>query len=203
MCVITLDEAKELVLATCLQMVKSGLVLGTSGNVSQRVGENQVVISPSAIPYESLEKNDMVVIDKEGHTIEGIHRPSSEYPMHLAIYKKRPDIAAIMHTHSPYASAFAVARKTIPAILEEVSHILKGPVPVTKYAPIGTEELAREAAHNLEQNNAILLANHGVVGVGENLEQALTVCLVVEKTAQVYLMAQQLGTPYIVPAQKS
>ena len=203
MCVITLDEAKELVLATCLQMVKSGLVIGTSGNVSQRVGENQVVISPSAILYESLEKNDMVVIDKEGHTIEGIHRPSSEYPMHLAIYKKRPDIAAIMHTHSPYASAFAVARKTIPAILEEVGHILKGPVPVTKYAPIGTEKLAREAAHNLEQNNAILLANHGVVGVGENLEQALTVCLVVEKTAKVYLMAQQLGTPYIVPAQKS
>ncbi|MCL6635301.1 MAG: class II aldolase/adducin family protein, partial [Peptococcaceae bacterium] len=110
-----------------------------------------------------------------------------------------PDVGAIVHTHSIYASALAVLRRELPPILEETAQVAGGAVPCAAYARAGTPELAEQAAATLGQGNAVLLANHGVVGVGSHLKEALTVCQVVEKSAMVYLLAGSLGQPHILP----
>lgn len=200
MITVAAEKAKDLVLKTGAKMAGAGLVIGTWGNISQLVKkENLVVITPSGMPYSCLKMADIVVMDMEGRVLEGERRPSSEYMMHLEIYKKRPDVDAIVHTHSIYASALAVAREPIPPILEDVAQIVGGAVPVAEYARAGTRELAVKAAVGINQSNAVLLANHGVVGVGSNLDEALMVCQIVEKAAQVYIFSKVAGNPHVLP----
>lgn len=197
---VTAEKAKDLVLKTGTKMVGAGLVIGTWGNISQRVKkENLVVITPSGMPYGCLKMVDIVVMDMEGRVVEGERRPSTEYLMHLEIYKRRWDLNAVVHTHSIYASSLAVAKEPIPPILEDMVQLVGGEVPVAEYARAGTKELARAAAEKIVRSNAVLLANHGVVGVGKNLEEALMVCLIVEKAAQIYILAKSIGHPYIIP----
>ncbi len=200
MITVAVEKAKDLVMKTGVKMAGAGLVIGTWGNISQRVKkDNLVAITPSGMPYGCLQMVDIVVMDMEGRVVEGERRPSSEYMMHLEIYKKRPDVVAIVHTHSIYASALAVARESVPPILEDVAQIVGGAVPVADYARAGTMELAVNAAVGINQSNAVLLANHGVVGVGSNLDEALMVCQIVEKAAQVYILSKMAGNPYVLP----
>lgn len=200
MITVTAEKAKDLVLKTGVKMAGAGLVIGAWGNISQRVKkENLVVITPSGMPYGCLKMADIVVMDMEGRVVEGERRPSSEYLMHLEIYKKRWDVEAIVHTHSIYASSLAVARAPIPPILEDMVQLVGGEVPVADYARAGTAELARVAAEKAEASNAVLLANHGVVGVGKSLEEALMVCHIVEKAAQIYILSKIAGHPHILP----
>lgn len=197
---VTAEKAKDLVLKAGVKMAGAGLVIGAWGNISQRMKkENLVVITPSGMPYCCLKMADIVVVDMEGRVVEGERRPSTEYLMHLEIYKKRWDVDAIVHTHSIYASSLAVARLPIPPILEDMVSLVGGEVPVTEYARAGTGELARAAAEKFDRSNAVLLANHGVVGVGNNLEEALMVCHIVEKAAQVYILSRTIGHPYVLP----
>ncbi|MQL51720.1 class II aldolase/adducin family protein [Desulfofundulus thermobenzoicus] len=197
------EKYKEQVYKMGLRMGTSGLVTGTWGNISARVPrENLVVISPSGIPYATLQPRDMVVLDMEGRVVEGERKPSTEYRLHLGIYNARPDVQAIMHTHSVFASALAVARKPIPPILEDLAQMVGNGVAVARYARAGTEELARAAVEALENRGAVLLANHGVVGVGRNLEEAFMVCQVVEKSAKVYVWADLVGQPAVLPLEE-
>ncbi|WP_051276110.1 class II aldolase/adducin family protein [Desulfovirgula thermocuniculi] len=197
------EKYKEQVFKMAQRMATSGLVTGTWGNLSARVPrEDLVVITPSGVPYFLLQPRDMVVLDLEGRVVEGEKRPSTESRLHLAIYRARPDVFAVMHTHSVFASALAVARRPIPPILEDLAQVVGDGVPVAAYARAGTEELARAAVEALGNRGAVLLANHGMVGVGRNLEEAFMVCQIVEKSAKVYLWAELIGQAAVLPAEE-
>jgi L-fuculose-phosphate aldolase len=193
------EKAREQVLKISLRMVENALVTGKWGNFSVRIPQEKLIaITPRILPYGTLQIRDIVVLNMEGQIIEGVCPPSNEFCLHQAIYKARDDVNAIMHTHSTFASALAVARKPIPPILEDLARYVGNEVPVAPYARAGTPELAGVAVETLAQNNAILLANHGVVGVGRTALEALIVCQVVEKAAKVYLLADLIGHPVVL-----
>ena len=197
------EEERQEVLETCRRIVDAGLVAGASGNVSRRVegseGAPLVAITPSRVPYRRLTADDILVIDFQGDPVEGEGVPSSETPAHLAVYQARPDVGAVIHTHSVYASALAVAGLEIPAILDEQVVSLGGPIPVAEYAMSASQELADRACAALGEGNAVLLRNHGVLGVGRDLEEAASVCELVERLAQVYVLALGLGRATPLP----
>jgi L-ribulose-5-phosphate 4-epimerase len=197
-------ERRE-VLDTCRRIVAAGLVAGSSGNVSRRVegpdGAPLAAITPSRIPYHRLTVEDILVIDFEGDPVEGEGVPSSETLVHLAAYSARPDVGAVIHTHSIHASALAVAGLEIPPLLDEQVVALGGAVPVAEYAIAGSQELADKACAALGEGNAVLLRNHGALGVGTDLEEAATVCELVERLAQVYILALGLGKVTSLPEQ--
>jgi L-fuculose-phosphate aldolase len=180
------------------QILVCGLVVGTWGNISVRSQPGGFVITPSGISYDNLNEADLVVVDERGERIAGNRQPSSERLLHAAIYQARPDVRGIVHTHSLYASVFAVNREEIPVVIEEQAQLLGGPVEVAKYASPGSQALADTAVVALGERSAVLLANHGLVGVGRCLDEALLVCQVVEKGAQVYLMARLSGHPALL-----
>ena len=135
------------------------------------------------------------MLDREGRITQGHRKPSSEFPLHVKIYQERPDVGAIVHVHSPWACAYAVAHQPIPMLLEESAQVLGDSIPVAQYAQAGSEELAISACRALgTEHKAVLLANHGLVGLGQDLEEALLVCVIAEKTAMIGLLARSLGT---------
>ncbi len=182
-------------IAACNDMIGSGLVAGTWGNASMRVADG-LIITPSGMPYDSLNVQDIVLLNNSGNVKSGFRRPSTEAPLHLEIYRNRPDVHAIMHTHSIYASALAVSRINLPVILEEQAQLVGGEVPVSEYAPAGSEELACSASQTLGDCGAVLLANHGLVGVGKDIREALLICQIVEKACRVYIMSLSVGSPF-------
>lgn len=187
--------AKEII-ATGLELLNSGLVVGTWGNISALLPDgNGYIITPSGMDYDILTEEDLVYMDLSGNVILGRRKPSSEFHLHQEIYKARPEIKAVVHTHSLYASAFAVTRKPIPPIVEDIAQLNGGPVEVADYALPGTVELAGNATKALKNRFAVLLANHGMVGTGRNMAEAVKVCRLVEKTAQIMICAQSIGKP--------
>lgn len=183
------------VLAAAREISASGLVTGTWGNVSVRIANQSLMgITPSGMDYNSLNVEDIVLVDFEQQVVEGEYQPSVETPLHLKIYKKRPEAMAVVHVHSPFATAFAVARKNIPVILEETAQAVGHEIGVAAYAHCGTPQLADNVVKALgATRQAVLLANHGLVAVGETMDQALKICYVVEKTARVAIYARSLG----------
>jgi L-fuculose-phosphate aldolase len=199
MIIYTAVQLKEQVIEIGKKLVDYGLVVATWGNISCRdLKKNQFIITPSGMPYHELKPGDLVTLNAEGGVVEGKRKPSTEALLHLEIYQARPDVAAVIHTHSSSACAFAVVQEPIPPVLEEAAQLIGGPVEVARYAMPGSRELARNGVKALENRNAALLANHGVVGVGRSLNEALTVVLLVEKLAKVFLQAKMLGTPHIL-----
>lgn len=189
-----LMNTRTKVLEKGIEILATNLTVGTWGNISCRVpGEDCIAITPSGMNYNLLEPEDIVILDLDGYIITGTRKPSIEVPLHLAIYKAREDVQAIIHTHSPYATTMATARKDIPGVVEDLVQIVGGNVRVNKYALPGTEQLGINTVKALEGRNAVLLANHGMLGVGRDLEEALKVCQVVEKSAQITLLAQLMG----------
>lgn len=200
---IAAEKVREQVARYGIRMASCGLVTGTWGNISGRVPKEELfVVTPSGLPYSELAGKDMVVLNMQGEVVEGEHRPSTEYLLHLAIYRVRPEVNAIMHTHSIFASALAVARKPIPPILEDLVQMVGGGVPVAPYARAGTPELAKVAAETLGPLGAVLLANHGVVGAGRTLEEAFIVCQLVEKSACVYAWANLVGDAVLLASEE-
>ncbi len=162
-----------------------GLVVGTAGNVSAReTGAHQCWITPSGIDYDRLKPDDLVLVDLDGQVRQGGLKPSSDTGVHLAIYRSRPEVDAVIHTHSPYATAFSVVEREIPPVLVEAAGFLGGPV--RSAAAIGGQR-------------AILLPNHGVLAVGETIDLAYTAALMVEHMARVAFLATLLGEPHHVP----
>lgn len=175
------------------QLVEADLTDGTSGNISTRCPDGvTALITPSARDYRLLTERDLIRVHLETERAEGRWKPSSEWRLHVEIYRTRPDINAIVHHHGTWASAVAVAHKTIPVLIGEASDI--GPIPTAAYAPSGSRELAESASRELvEGTNAILLANHGVVAVGRDLREAMRRALEVERLAKIYIGAEVLG----------
>lgn len=187
---------RKSVLNCAQEIYKSGMVTGTWGNVSVRTDNRELMlITPSGMDYSLLEPQDMVLLDFNGKVVEGAYHPSVETPMHLSIYRQRPDVNAVVHVHSPYALAFAVARRNIPVILEETAQIVGHEIESAAYAHCGTQALADNVIQALgTDRKAVLLANHGLVTVGQDVDEALQVCYIVEKTAMIALRASILGS---------
>lgn len=190
-------QEKQLVIATARRMISAGLAIGTSGNVSVRLpssgGRDIIAITPSSLPYETLEPDDIQVIGFNGDTVEGSLDPSMETSLHIDIYEARPNINAIIHTHSVSASAAAVLGRDIPPVTEEQVIYLGGEIRCAPYAPSGTPELAAAARESLGDRSGVLLGNHGAVGTGIDMPSAFTACELIEKTARVYLLTLAAG----------
>ena len=183
---------RDEVLRAALFISKTNLVAGTWGNVSAR-DEKYVYITPSGIPYDELSEEDIAVLDLDSEKQISGKKASSEVKLHLEIYRRKPDIKAIVHFHSVYASAFASMRREIPCYVEDQAQIIGGDIPVAKYAPPGTEELAKNAAKALGDKFGVLLANHGAVAVGRNMKEALMAAQIIEKSAQIAFIAGRNG----------
>ncbi|MBU4194202.1 MAG: class II aldolase/adducin family protein [Actinobacteria bacterium] len=193
-------EAMKDVLETAQEMARQGLVAGTSGNCSARVFDTDlVVITPTSLEYGLMLSEDMCVLNMDGEKVEGRYSPSIEVNMHLAVYRARPEVGGVVHTHQKMATAVAVAGRGIPPILEEQVFRIYGGIELAEYAPPGSLELADNAVAALGNRNACLLAHHGVVAVGEKLRDALLNAEIVERTATVYIMSHLIGGPRIVP----
>ena len=194
--------ARVAIVEACRRLVEAGLVQGTSGNVSVRAGE-RMLITPSGVPYERMEPEDVVAVELEGDgssfRARGGNVPSSEWRFHFDILRSRPEVGAVVHTHSPYATAFAICRKELVATHYMIAAAGGPTIRVADYATFGTQELTNAALAALEGRWACLLANHGVIATGPTLERALWLAQEVEVLARQTAIALQIGTPVILP----
>ena len=180
-------------------LVEQGLTKGVGGNLSRRGGDGSVAISPSGIPYDQITPEMVPVIDLDGEILDGDLEPSTEAPMHTRIYRKRSDVGAIVHSHSPYATTFASLGQSIPPSHYLISFI-GDEIPLAGYATPGSEELGQHAADALADSyNACLLKNHGVIATGNDVENALETALMVEFCARIHYQAVSIGEPVVVP----
>ena len=175
----------------------AGFAPSKSGNVSCRYRDG-ALITPSGLPYARMQPDDIVEIDLQGRGGSGPGRPSSEWPFHTSIYRARADAQAIVHTHSPRATALSCARRGIPAFHYMIALVGGADVRCADYATFGTQELADNAVRALEGRKAVLLANHGVIAIGTTLDEALTIAAEVENLAGQYLSLLQAGLEPIV-----
>jgi L-ribulose-5-phosphate 4-epimerase len=198
-----LKDLRDEICRLNLELPRHNLVAWTSGNVSGRDPQTGfVVIKPSGIRYEELTPDDMVVVDLDGKAVEGRHKPSSDTLAHVYVYRHRPDIHGVVHTHSTFATAWAAAGKPIPPILTAIADEFGGPIPVGAYAKIGGDEIGREIVRSIGASPAILMKNHGVFTVGKNPQAAVKAAVMVEDVARTVFYAMQLGQPDEIPAEE-
>lgn len=193
-------NVKEMIVEAGRKMYNTGLVAGTSGNISMRNPdkEDSFFITPSSMAYDQIQEHDIVEINSKGEPyIKGL-RPSSEWQMHVCVYKRFKKYNAIVHTHSTFATSFAVTHEDIPLILIEMRPYLGGDLHVAPYRPAGSKELGEVILPYLEDRNSCLLANHGTISCGETLEDAFMAAEYVEDAAKIYYYAKTSGTPVII-----
>ncbi len=198
-----LAEERQAVVDGGNAMVRAGLTTGTGGNLSRICRRRGLIaISPSGLDYAAMQPDDVVLVDRDGLTVEGRYKPSSELGFHLALYRQRPAVGAVVHTHSVYATTLACLGWELPAV-----HYLVGfaghKVPLAPYATFGTDELAASVAATMGRRfNAVLLANHGLVAVGEDMPAALTTAEEVEFVARIYYQTKCAGSPVLLSDQE-
>jgi L-ribulose-5-phosphate 4-epimerase len=186
-----------------LELPKNNLVAWTGGNISARDRQTgHVVIKPSGVPYAELAPERMVVVDLEGKVVEGSLKPSSDTLAHVYIYRHRPDVNGIVHTHSTFATAFAALGRPIPACLTAICDEFGGPIPCGGYARIGGDEIGQEVIRSIGDGPAVLLKNHGVFTVGPTPEAAVKAAVMVEDAARTMYFALLLGEPENIPSEE-
>lgn len=195
---LNLAEQREQLVEYGRKLIRSGLTTGSGGNLS--VYDRQqglIAITPSGIEYDQLDSADIVILDRHGSRVAGERKPSSELNFHLAIYASRADVSAVVHTHSVYATTLACMHWEIPAVHYLVA-FSGDKVPLAPYATFGSPELANNLVNALSDFNAVLLANHGLVGVGGSLDGAFNVAEEIELVARIYYQTKTLGQPVLV-----
>ncbi|OGO31425.1 MAG: hypothetical protein A2136_10020 [Chloroflexi bacterium RBG_16_54_11] len=188
---------RENVYRTTMNLCEAGLIRLLAGNISARDQDAHVAITPNGLEYARLKPEDIVIVDFDGRVVDGQLKPSSETPMHTTIYAKLPQVGAVVHTHSPYAMALASSVVEIPVICLEILSV-GGPVPVVPYACPGSRQagiVASECLSARPELKALMLRNHGLVAIGDDLEQAFVGAFNCEIGAQVYWIALQTGHP--------
>lgn len=196
------EDLRVKVIETGKAMIDRGLTIGTGGNVSTRCPDGEsFLITLSGIPYHELVTADIVKVDLQTGSVFGERRPSIEIHLHWNAFLKRPDVGAVVHVHSPIASALAAARKPLPVILDVCALSLRGQVEVAEYGMSGSKELADNTISALGQNNAVLMANHGSLCVGKDLATALDRCELLERVCLTYIYSTVLGGAVPLPAE--
>ena len=195
-----LSHAREAIVTTCQELSRAGLVVGTAGNVSVRDGD-LVAVTPSGVRYAELAPELVGVHRLDGTAAEAPLEPTSELPLHLSVYAARPEVGAVVHTHSPAATALSTLVDEIPAVHYYVA-MFGGPVRVAPYATYGTATLARNVVRALDDRTACLMGNHGAVTIGPDLPAAHDQSLYLEWLCDLYLRASAAGTPRLLPAEE-
>lgn len=193
-------EIKKDIVRTAKQAFESKLFVGTSGNLSYYVPEEELMlITPTCVRYETMTEEDIVVMKLDGTIVEGKYQPSSEWRMHGAMFEKCPGVRAVIHTHSPYATAFATVRRGIPVILIEMTPFVGGDIQCAGFQKPGTRELGLGAAEVVNTGRGgCLLSSHGVLTVGEDFGQAYIRAEYIEEAAQIYHYGLQIGEPVVL-----
>ncbi len=189
----TEDELKRELVRFSRWLYRLGFMPGTSGNLSVRLDEERLLTTPTRASKYLLRSTDMVIVDLEGRQLVGSRKVTSEIGMHLAIYRKREDVKAVIHSHPPIATAFACAGRPLDEMLCQESVMTLGSVPLASYATTGTDEVAASLAPLVRKHDAILMANHGAVTYGRSLLDAFSKMETLEHIAQIRLVAHQLG----------
>lgn len=175
-----------------IDLKESGLIAGTWGNISIRIDSEYFLITPSGMNYENLSPNQIPKVHIDSLTYEGPHKPSTEVKLHALIYQKRSDVGAIIHTHSMNASTVAAARREVPPILDDMAQIIGPTIRVADYALPGTKKLVKKTIKALHGRNGVLLANHGALTVGRNMEEAFIAAQILEKACKTFIEAEFL-----------
>jgi L-ribulose-5-phosphate 4-epimerase len=195
-----LEDLRAELVALHLELPRNGLVAWTGGNVSARDPESGLVaIKPSGVRYEDLSAEGMVVIDLDGRQLDGSLKPSSDTASHLYVYRNRPDVNGIVHTHSRYATAFAAVGRPIPVVLTALADEFGGSIPCAGFAVIGDESIGEQVVSTIGSSPALLLRNHGVFTVGPTAAAAVKAAVMVEDAAATVWAALQIGTPEALP----
>jgi L-ribulose-5-phosphate 4-epimerase len=197
---VMLEKLKEELVELHLELPKHNLVVWTGGNISARDPETGLVaIKASGIRYEEMAPKHMVVVDLDGKIVEGDFKPSSDVYTHLYIYKNRPDVGGVVHTHSAYATAFAAINKPIPVVLTAIADEFGGPIPCGGFALIGDETIGQVVVASIGNSPAVLLKNHGVFTIGKNAKAAVKAAVMTEDNAKTVWLALQIGVPDEIP----
>jgi L-ribulose-5-phosphate 4-epimerase len=195
---VLLEALREEVWECSLELPKNGLVKMTSGNVSGRDPETDLVaIKPSGYSYEEMTPADMVVVDLQGNVVEGDLNPSVDMATHLYVYRHRPGVFGIAHTHSPYATSFAALGQPIPACLTAAA-MLGGEIPLGGYVPIGGEAIGAEIVRKIGKSLAIIMQHHGVFTIGPSVRVATKMAVEVEEIAKITHLAMLRGEPIVL-----
>ena len=199
------NSEKKAVLEAAQRMSGKGFVVGTAGNVSMRLrepgGRELMAVTPTSRYYDTIGVDDIAIVDFDGQRVEGEFSPSVETMLHIGVYKARKKVNAVIHSHPVLSSAFAVAGREIPPIVDDQVTYLGGAIKVAEYALSGSEDLVKNTLAALGPRNVVLLANHGAVCVGKDLREAFTNCEMLEKTAKIYICVLSIGRPTPIPAE--
>lgn len=199
-----MDQEYELrcqIIDACRWLREQGLVFGTWGNISVRMPDGNIMITPSKVDYYEMVPEDLVVLALDGTVVSGHRLSTSEREIHLGVMNKRPDVNAIIHMHSPYAMACAAGNEPIPPFSEEICQLIGGKIPLTHHFVPSAEhkELGRVTVESLTDANAILLRNHGPMCFGRTLEEAKVTCQVLEKSCKIFIHLRAAGEYTVVP----
>lgn len=195
----SVSEVKQAVLRVAQQLLQTGLVEGTAGNVSARLPDGKVVMTPSSVEYGTMALDDLAVVDMEGNIVAGERPATSENALHLACLRQHDDVGAVIHCHAVFATMFAITHQPIPCVIEEFDVYVGGEVPVANYELTGSDALGEEVARHVTDRGAVLMANHGLLTVGRDPADALKVALLVERTAQIVWGSRLLGDVVPLP----
>lgn len=194
------EEYKEEVVAVLKYIEEKGWNYGRSGNISVLIrGNKHVLVTPSGVLKSKLRPGDILVVDMEGRVIEGRGRPTIELPLHLAIYRSSDHVNAVIHAHGIYSTTLAISREPLPPLIEEMIIRIGGGVEIAEYAPAGSRELAENVVRALGYRKAVIIANHGVVACGEDLEEAVEILGLVERISYSYILSKLIGKIYQLP----
>lgn len=189
----TINEIKKLVCDSGKDLLAQGYVSGTWGNISFRIDDTFMAITPSGREYETMEDDDIVIVNYRDHSYEGDIKPSSEYKLHTEIYRTRKNINAVIHTHQMNASTVAAARREVPPILDDMAQIIGPSVRCANYALPNTKKIVKATVKSLKGRYAALMANHGAVCIGRDMKEAFVVCQVLEKACKAFIEAEFMG----------
>ena len=185
-------EARKLLVKSGLRLVEAGLTSGTWGNLSLRLSEREMLVTPSGLDYVRIRPEDLTLVNIETEEWDG-PKPSSEFKLHTAIYRERKEIAAIIHNHSPNASVVAAARREVPPVLDDLAQLIGPTVRVADYALPSTKGIVKKTLKALRGRNGALMANHGAVCLGQDMEEAFTCCEVLDKGCKAFIEAEFMG----------
>ena len=188
----TENEARQLLVDSGIRLVNAGLTSGTWGNLSLRIGDTEMLVTPSGKEYLKIRPGDLTLVDIVTEDWSG-PKPSSEYKLHTAVYRTRNEICAIIHNHSPNASVVAAARREVPPVLDDLAQLIGPSVRVAEYALPSTKAIVKKTLKALKGRNGALMANHGAICLGRDMEEAFTCCEVLDKGCKAFVEAEFLG----------